>query len=261
VLCDGHCHASRAWFAPVESLLDEMDRNGVQQAVLVQIRGQLDNGYQRECVRRFPGRFASVVLVDSPAQLAREAEQGAVGVRLRPESPPGLWEAAARLGLAVSCAGSAEAFAADAFARLVERLSALPIVLEHYAGLEHFGSGGRTREQGAEDGGDLHAAARAGVLGLARWPNVFVKLHGLGEFCVRAMPVREPFPFVRPIPPLIGQLLDAFGPDRLMWASDYPPVAMREGYGNALRLVIDEVPEPHRAAVFGGTARRVFPLR
>jgi predicted TIM-barrel fold metal-dependent hydrolase len=64
------------------------------------------------------------------------------------------------------------------------------------------------------------------------------------------MPVTEPVPFVRPIPPLIDQLLDAFGPERLMWASDYPPVAMREGYRNALRLVMDEVPEPHRAAVF-----------
>jgi hypothetical protein len=109
--------------------------------------------------------------------------------------------------------------------------------------------------------GDPYAAARAKVLALARRPSVFAKLHGLGEFCVRAMPVQEPFPFVRPIPPSIGQLLDAFGPDRLMWASDDPPVAMREGYGNALRLMMDEVPEPHRAAVFDGTAAELFPVR
>lgn len=134
-------------------------------------------------------------------------------------------------------------------------------MLEHHAGLEHLGPGGRTREQGVACEHDPHAAVRAKVLGLARYPNVFAKLHGLGEFCVRAMPVREPFPFVRPIPPLIGQLLEAFGPERLMWASDYPPVAMREGYGNALRLVMDEVPEPHRVAVFGGTALKLFPVR
>ncbi|HEY3079168.1 MAG TPA: amidohydrolase family protein [Chloroflexota bacterium] len=258
VICDSHCHVSTAWFGPAESLLHEMDRHGVDRAVLVQIRGQLDNCYQRDCVRRFPGRFASVVLAGSPEQLAREADLGAVGVRLWPDSPPALWETAARLGLAVSCAGSAEAFASRAFARLVDQLPRLRIVLEHYAGLERLGLGGRTREQGAGDENDPHVAARGQVLALARYPNVLVKLHGLGEFCIRAMPVTEPFPFVRPIPSLIGQLLDAFGPGRLMWASDYPPVQMREGYANALRLVMGEVPEPHRATVFGRTALETF---
>lgn len=261
VICDSHCHVSAAWFVPVESLLQEMDRHDVEKAILVQIRGQFDNGYQRDCVRRFPGRFASVVLADSPEQLAREADLGAVGVRLRPDSPSALWEAAARLDLPVSCAGLAATFASDAFACVVERLAGLPIVLEHYAGLDHLGPGGRTPEQGVDDANDPHAAVRTQVLSLARYPNVFVKIHGLGEFCLRAMPVSEPFPFVRPIPPTLCQLLEAFGPDRLMWASDYPPVAMREGYGNALRLLVDEVPEQHRAAVFGGNAMKVFPVR
>jgi L-fuconolactonase len=263
VICDSHAHVSTAWFCPVESLLGEMDRNEVDRAILVQIRGQLDNGYQRDCARRFPDRFASVVLVDSPDQLGREVELGAVGVRLRPDSQPELWQAAAGLGLAVSCAGSAEAFASPAFAALLDQVGASAVVLEHFAGLEHLGDSGRTPEQTAAPGRhggapDLPAGLLGQVLALARRPNVFVKLHGLGEFCVRAMPVSEPFPFVRPIPPLIPELLAAFGPDRLMWASDYPPVAMREGYRQALRLVMDEVPTADQAAVFGGTALAVF---
>jgi L-fuconolactonase len=235
-----------------------MDRNKVEHAILIQIRGQLDNSYQRDCVRRYPGRFASVVLADTCVQMEREAGEGAVGVRLRPDSSPDLWEAAARYGLAVSCAGSSAAFASEEFARLVRSVSSTSVVLEHYAGLEDL-AGGRSREQGdSGDGHDPHAAFRDGVLELACLANVSVKLHGLGEFCVRAMPVDEQFPFVRPIPPLIPKLLEAFGPERLMWASDYPPVATREGYGLALRLVRDEVPPQYHEAVFGENAGRIF---
>jgi L-fuconolactonase len=78
------------------------------------------------------------------------------------------------------------------------------------------------------------------------------------------MPVREPFPFVEPVPPLLERFVDAYGPDRLMWGSDFPPVAGREGYGNALRLPmarLEALPAAAREAVFGGTALAVFPLR
>ena len=63
----------------------------------------------------------------------------------------------------------------------------------------------------------------------------------------------------------------AFGRDflqrhgrRLMWGSDYPPAAGREGYGNTLRLPMAQLEkrtEEERAAIFGGTALKVFPLR
>ncbi len=72
VIVDSHCHVSRAWYEPVESLLSQMDRNGVEHAVLIQIQGQTDNSYQQECVRRYPGRFASVVLVDTEPPKASE---------------------------------------------------------------------------------------------------------------------------------------------------------------------------------------------
>lgn len=57
VVVDTHCHASPYWYAPVESLLDEMIRAGVDKATLVQIGGIYDNSYFIECMRRFPGRF------------------------------------------------------------------------------------------------------------------------------------------------------------------------------------------------------------
>jgi predicted TIM-barrel fold metal-dependent hydrolase len=47
----------------------------------------------------------------------------------------------------------------------------------------------------------------------------------------------------------------------MMWGSDFPPVAAREGYRGALRLCIDQfadTTDTARAAIFGDTARAVF---
>ncbi len=60
-IVDSHCHVSPVWYEPVESLLHQMEQNGVEHAVLIQMRGQANNEYQFECVRRYPGRFAPVV--------------------------------------------------------------------------------------------------------------------------------------------------------------------------------------------------------
>jgi L-fuconolactonase len=261
-IVDSHCHASLAWFQPVESLAHEMDQNGVDHAILIQIRGQYDNSYQAECVQRFPGRFSSVVCVDweqpdAADELAQLATQGASGMRLRPWSrstgsdPLAIWRAAEKLGLSVSCLGTAAELATPEFAEIVAAVPNLPIVLEHLAGI------GSTRT--AFDSPEVTA-----VLGLARFPNTYVKIPGLGEFCERAMPVAEPFPFVQPIPALFPRFFDAYGPNRLMWGSDYPPVAGREGYRNALTLARAQFANRSAAdldAIFGATALKVFPIR
>jgi len=178
-------------------------------------------------------------------------------VRLRPWSrspgadPLAIWRTAERRRLPVSCLGTADEFGAPEFARLVESVPGLTIVLEHLAGI-----GSASAEPDAD--------ALERLLALARYPELYVKIPGLGEFCQRAMPVGEPFPFARPIPPLLPRFYEAFGPDRLMWGSDYPPVAGREGYRNALSLVMaqfDAYPLAARRAIFGETALSVFPVR
>ncbi len=142
VVVDTHCHASLDWYEPIETLLYQMDSNGVDHAVLVQIMGQFDNEYQFACTRRYPGRFANVVLVDAerpdaPEQLERLAERGSSGVRLRPttrspgDDPLAIWRTADRLGLAVSCGGSSADFASDEFSATVQAFPGLRIVIEH----------------------------------------------------------------------------------------------------------------------------------
>lgn len=262
LIVDSHCHASDSWYEPIESLLHQMDRNGVEKAILIQMSGQSNNAYQAECVRRYPGRFGSVVIVnsqlpDAPATLARLAESGASGVRFQAsarspgEDPLAIWRAAARLGLSVSCGGAAADFASDGFAILVGALPSLRIVVEHLGSVNHPLDG-------------ANEEIRRKVFGLARFPNVSIKIHGLGEFSRRAMPVAEPFPFEPPIPSLFDVVYDAFGPNRIMWGSDFPPVSGREGYANALRFSLERFAgrsEADRAAIFGATALNVFPVR
>lgn len=259
---DTHCHTSPYWYEDVEGLLHQMDRNEVAQAVLIQLMGEYDNSYQVQCVKSHPDRFVSVVLVD-PARpdaaeaLEREAEAGAIGLRLTPEArtpgddPLALWRKAEALNMVVSCAGNRDMFARDDFAALIEAVPDLPIIIEHLGSINQPGGGDPPE--------DIHRK----VYGLARYPNVSIKIHGLGEFCRRSGPVLEPFPFENPIPPLFDMALEAFGPDRMMWGSDYPPVSGREGYRNALQWPMEQFSdksEADRAMIFGGTAQRIFRL-
>jgi L-fuconolactonase len=260
LIVDAHCHASPYWYEPLDSLLHHMDRNGVTRAVLIQYLGQYSNEYQFECVRRHPGRFASVVLVDAADpdavnQLDRLAEQGARGVRLRPrtrspgDDPLAIWRKASEMSLPVSCCGTNTAFATDEFAQLVATFPNLPIVLEHLGSLNH------------PDGEPSPYELRRKVYSLARFPNVRIKVHGLGEFCERTTPVTEPFPFKLPIPPILEMAYEAFGPQRMMWGSDYPPVSGREGYRNALQLTMEHLggkSARDRRLIFGETALQVF---
>lgn len=255
---DTHCHAGRNWFEPVELLLHQMNANAVDRAVLIQHRGTYDNTYLFECARRFPGRFAVLVMVDTSQENAGEAlekwaAQGAVGIRLGPaERSPGpdplaIWRTAARLGLVVSSLGDVDEFASEDFRHLVAELSDLPIIIEHLAGVR----------QGAEPPYATYKKA----LALAGYPNTYIKVGGLGEISARPQVLQSAFAFGH-TPPLIEMACDAFGPRRLMWGSDYPPVSGREGYSNALNG-IKEYPafrdnQTDRDWVMGKTALSVF---
>ena len=257
---DTHCHVSLSWYNPVESLLFQMDQNEVGCALLIQIGGQFDNSYQNECVARFPGRLASVVMVDTsrpdaPDALSALAEQGAVGVRLSADTrspgddPLAIWRRADELGLAVSCSGSIDSFSSDDFAAVLEELPLLSVMIEHLGGVTH-----RNCLE------PPYARARK-VFSLARFPNTTMKIPGMGEFAARCMPVTE-YPFVMPIPPFLEMAYEAFGPSRMMWGSDYPPVSAREGYRNALTLTREQFadkPPSDIDLIFGGTAAALFP--
>lgn len=257
MIVDGHCHALPHWFEPVEVLLHQMDANGVEKATLVQVRGQFDNRYLIDCVRRFPTRFRAVVGVDTdspdaPERLAHWVGEGAVGVRLGPavrspgSEPLAIWRKAAELRIPVTAFGSPEEFASRQFEQVLTELPELPVIIEH------LGRIGRHEPP-------RYDAFRE-ILALARYPNAHIKIHGLGEICPRPMPFPHPMRF-ESIPPFMEMAYEAFGAERMMWGSDFPPVAGREGYRNALRWPMDHIPfrsEADKERIFGGTALALF---
>ena len=253
VVIDAHCHAATFYYEPVESALDTMIRNGVKKAVLIPLAEGVDalNAYLIECMRRFPGRFSVVATVDAhrrdaPARLEEWVKQGVEGVRLSPSDPLALWQKAAELGLVVSLRRRVEDTASDAFRRTVESLPDLQIVIEHL---------GCRRE----DTTPPYRMYRR-VLALAHYPNIFMKVPGLGEICPRPARFPQPAAPFEIIPPVIEMALDAFGARRLMWGSDFPHVAEREGYGNCLRLLREHVvkSKEEREWIFSKTAATLF---
>lgn len=96
---------------------------------------------------------------------------------------------------------------------------------------------------------------RDGVAALARCPNVVAKISGLG------MVDRE----LRPdaVRPVVHRLLDAFGPTRCMFGSNFPVDKLMGSYARILGLARDLVREWSADAerpVFHDTAMRVYRL-
>lgn len=91
---------------------------------------------------------------------------------------------------------------------------------------------------------------------LAREPNVFAKLSGM---------VTEVGPqwTVERLRPYADVLLDAFGPDRVMFGSDWPVCLLAAGYAEVHRAaeqMTAGLRPDERDDVFGGTAARAYRL-
>ena len=254
IIVDTHVHIALHIYEPVEILLAQMQHNGIEKALLVQSSTTTDNTYLIECLRRFPGRLSVVCRVDADSpgaldDLGRWAGEGAEAIRLRNfqrspgDDPLAIWRKAEELGLSVSVGGPADVFASPEFSNLVESLPSLKIVFEHLGGAGIWAVGVK------QEAKPPYSQFRQ-MLQLARYPNTYIKIHGMGEFCP------PPFPY-EDVPPFVDMAYDAFGPQRMMWGSDYPPVSLREGYRNALRFPMEHMPfcsQEDLEWIFGKTA-------
>ena len=121
------------------------------------------------------------------------------------------------------------------------RHPALPVVIDHAAKppLAHaFGKG-----QWQED-----------MARLATLPNVVCKLSGL---VTEALPDWQP----RELQPWVAHVLSCFGPQRLLWGSDWPVVNLACDYARwlaASRALLAHLHDADRADIFGGNACRIY---
>lgn len=96
-----------------------------------------------------------------------------------------------------------------------------------------------------------------GVRDLARLTNVSVKLSGL---VTRLLPQRWS---VAAVQPWAEQILDSFGPDRVMFGTDWPVCLLAASYAEVVALageLVAGLAPAEREAVFGGTATRWYRL-
>ncbi|MEM8867363.1 MAG: amidohydrolase family protein [Verrucomicrobiota bacterium] len=90
---------------------------------------------------------------------------------------------------------------------------------------------------------------------MGKRPNVVCKLSGL--------PLEAKLPDWKPadLRPCIDLALEVFGPERLMFGSDWPPCLMATTYPRWVEVVADalaELSESERAAIWAGTAERTY---
>ncbi len=277
MIIDCHAHAWKRWpYEPavpdhesrgrVEQLLWEMDRNGIDKAVLVCARvdhNPDNNEYGAECAQSYPQRVIQFADVDcswtdtyhAPGAADRLAE-AANRYQLRGythylksdfewlESAEGhaFFEKTADLGLIASLAIGPEGH--PMLRKLATRFPSVDFLCHHMAGVRASEKSPYPKLQEVLKSADL--------------PNIYIKLSGF-HYASHAgweYPYSDTMWYVR-------QLYAHFGGERLCWASDYPVVRFHMTYQQALEVVRTHctfIPERDMELILGGNMARLLRL-
>ena len=250
--------------ATAEELLSEMERAGVDKAVLVPLSYHDD--YVRDCLERFPGRFAAVGVqrpgsVDVDEYRGRRERAHLQGLRLfalgsapaaraeEVETFPLLRELA-RHGDKLWFYGGREQM--ELLELVLDELPELTVALNHlgfWPGPLLVDEHGRPRFDVAYTPEGLEAVQR-----LARFPRVFVLCSGMYAFSTEPCPYDD-------LRPLTEAILDAYGPERLLLATDFPWIRAEPGYAETIAAGkghFDGLGDAERALIFGGNALGLF---
>jgi len=198
----------------IEKLVPMMDEAGVDRAVIVPPSWEGDrNDYALEAVRRYPTRFA--VMGRIPLTEPKIVEQfpdwrkqpGMVGIRVTFHPPQWkwfsdgtadwFWPAAEKYKLPVMFYGAPM----SNFARVAERHPQLAMIADHLGVTGDIVKEGRLTDAVKE------------TAGLAKYPNVSVKLSTTPFYSAESYPFRDMAVHIR-------RLFDAFGPRRCYWGTD-----------------------------------------
>jgi len=238
-------------FTP-EELFAHCKPVGVKRVVLIQMSFyQFDNRYMLDMMAAHPGVFSGVGIVDHQASdvaaKVRELRKAGVrGLRVYSESvaKPGkemenLWKIAADENIAIcNLINPADIGAVD---KLCEKFTATKVVIDHFARIGVSGT--------------IEVEALAALCRLARFPTVHLKTSAFYALGKKAAPYDD-------LGPMIRQVRDAFGADRMMWASDCPyQVQGEHAYAPAIALVrdrLDFLSAAEKQSILRGTAEKLF---
>ena len=248
---------SRTRPVTVPQMIAAMDAAGVGKSAIVQASTCYghDNSYVADAVAAHPERFtgvfsADVLAPDAPQRMREWRSRGLTGMRLfmfgstvsqqapwldDPMTYPA-WECAAELGLSICLQMAPEAIAQ--LVNMARRFPTVRIVVDHCA------------RPKLADGPPYHAASP--LIGLARYPNVYLKLTPrVFEEAATGKATPETF-FLR--------LVAEFGAPRLAWGSNFPasPGTLAELLAVA-RSSLACLPQHDQAWIFAKTAQTLYP--
>lgn len=241
--------------ATPETLLGLMKANGVSKTVIIQvIHYRYDNRYLTHVLKQYPGTFQGVCRVDpldpaAPDHLSELTEQGFRGVRLSPSANasgdwirgplmPPLWKRC--FDLKVPMTVLAPVTRMPEVGALLEKTPNLTVVIDHMADCP------------VDQPAELEK-----LIALRRFPNLFVKISHTWSLS------KQPYPWLD-AQELVKRLYHAFGPQRLMWATDWPIIEQSHAtYPQALTVVRDEMKflnDEDKSWILSKTIERVWPF-
>lgn len=237
-------------------LLDLMKKNGVARTVIIQvIYYRWDNSYLADVLKQYPNEFHGVARVNpedpaAPDHLSRLIkEQRFRGVRLSPAGNasgdwirgplmPPLWKRCQELKTPMTLLAPISRMP-DA-AALIEKFPDLTVVIDHMADCP------------VDQPQELEK-----LIALKRYPKVFVKISHTWSLSKQAYPWMDSQEHVK-------RLYAAFGPQRLMWGTDWPVSERHTPYERTLSVVRDEMKflnEDDKSWILSKTIERVWPFR
>jgi len=254
-----------------EQLLREMDAAGIDRTVLIDMGGpKLEyHAYVTHCVKAWPDRFTATGLVDvndpdPPARLRELVEAtGIEGIRLGSLGDPqadkpedlqaySLIQCAADLGININIYGGHAQI--SCMEMLIEAFPQVNFSLDHLGVLPSTplvpDRWGRPRFSDEP----LPPATYPRVVALSRFPNVYVKVSGEYAFS------KEPWPYAD-MKPMVEQIYQAYGAERMMWCTDSPWILEEPGYQKLVELLDHHLPDLSRDEkdmIMGGTAMKVW---
>ncbi|HEY2892991.1 MAG TPA: amidohydrolase family protein [Pirellulales bacterium] len=244
-----------ASFTP-EELFRQTRPSGVGRVVLIQMSYYgFDNRYMLDAIRRHPGVFSGVAVIDEHAGDVRATlrelrKQHVRGLRIHPgtqavepwlfnDDMGRLWDYGAEEQIAMCALVNPEAL--GPLDRMCQKHPRTTLVIDHFA---RVGVDGVIREV------DLDALCH-----LARHPQVYVKVSAFYALGKKKAPYTD-------LAPMIRRLKEAYGRERLMWASDCPfQIENGHTYRDSIDLVLsrlDFLTASDRDWLLKGTAERVF---
>lgn len=250
--------------AEIEEYLAFAERNDVAHSVLVSL--DENDEYTAHALAQHPGRFSAVAVMDVNAAdpvddlSARVDTMPLVGFRVWtlgagqdlqvPDRYLALLDELQRRGIAAWF--YSDELQLRALAQVVERFPDLTVVLNH---LGFCQSGFACDEWGRPRiSTQIPPASFAITEDLARHPNVAVLFSGHYAFSQQEYPYDD-------MRVVSHRLLEAFGPTRLMWASDWPWIKDQPGYRELIDLAsihLAELNEHEMDMVLGGNAARIL---